>query len=226
MKEPPPGCPIEVWEKYLRGKWEASDLFPEGFDPEKLEKKLQAQLPSRSKSRTPEVNKALPKVVREERKPSLADDVKGKDGKVTADLLDSQEGPYRVPFPEFPGGNGVEEAAFQAAASVDVDETRKLHEDGPGPAEGPMGGSFYQRLRANAIEAGVLAPDDAVGPEIADVERRPTPRIRTGSKPPLSKSAYANSCPDPDCDSGAAQPITRAKAPNYFPYNSRMRKGK
>ena len=232
MKEPPPGCPIEVWEKYLRGKWDASDLFPEGFDPQKLEKKRLAQLPSHGgKASAPDVNKAHPKIVREKEQPLTADDVDRKDEQAAAGSADSL-GPYSDPFPKYPDGHASAEAATQVSARADVIGKQERHEGGMTPAEAPAGPSFYQRLRANAIEAGVLPPEDAAGTEPATtaVQRCPTPRIRTGSKPPLSKSAYANSCPDPDCGGGArrgsSDSISRVKAPTYFPFQSRMRKGK
>ena len=66
MKEPPPGCSIEVWERYLREKWGTTDLMPEGFDPEKLERKRQEHL-SKSQGRALNVDKPLPKIGRETR---------------------------------------------------------------------------------------------------------------------------------------------------------------
>ncbi|KAH9904266.1 hypothetical protein F4778DRAFT_57250 [Xylariomycetidae sp. FL2044] len=69
------------------------------------------------------------------------------------------------------------------------------------------------------------------------IKRVRTPRIKKGSKPPLSMSAYAGSgvpCLDPNCagcdagggDAGDAGSTRRSKPPKYFPFQRRGRSRK
>ena len=219
MKEPPPGCSIEVWERYLREKWGTTDLMPEGFDPKKLERKRQEHL-SKSQGRALNVDKPLPKIGKEDDQALAGYDQKSE--RTTADSQDS----YSIPFPTYSDGDGNSAGPItSASASPDNLEKAAGSKNVAIPTEAPAGPSFYQRLRANAIGTDSRAAEDAAVAEgdaeaSTEPERSPTPRIRAGSKPPLSKSAYANSCSDADCGTRGRRP------PNYFPFRSQTRKGK
>ena len=228
MEKPPPGCSIEVWESYLREKWGTTDPMPESFDPERLEKKRQEQLPSQGEGRALNVDKTLPKIAKGDEQALAKDDQRNE--RMTPGSRD----PYSIPFPAYSNGGGD-----SVVSTVSATESPDKLEKAAGskgvaiPAEPPAGPSFYQRLRANAVgtdaRAAEVRAEDVAGAEpeseMTEIERRPTPRIRAGSKPPLSKSAYANSCSDADCGAGARR-RSSARPPKYFPFRSQMGKSK
>ncbi|RYP49482.1 hypothetical protein DL768_004841 [Monosporascus sp. mg162] len=179
---PPPDYDLRAYERYLRNKWRCSDAMPDSFDPKKLELKRRALVSTRSTEKAhsttkePEDPKAEPPIS-EETKPST-----------------EPQAPLRVPFPA--SRDGLAESALSVAKSWDSDEQVLGGYESEATASDALAErSARTKRRANTFNSSGATTEEPL-------ERKPTPRIRAGSKPPLSKSAYANcgvSCADANC---------------------------
>ncbi|RYP82459.1 hypothetical protein DL770_005572 [Monosporascus sp. CRB-9-2] len=172
----------QAYERYLRNKWRCSDVMPDSFDPKKLELKRRALFSTRNKEKAhsiteePEAPKAGPPVS-EETTPSA-----------------EPQAPLGLPFPA--SRDGLAESALSVAKSWDSDEQVL---DGY-ESEATASDALTERGARTRRCANTFSSSGATTGE--PLERKPTPRIRAGSKPPLSKSAYANcgvSCADANC---------------------------
>ncbi|RYP68916.1 hypothetical protein DL769_005392 [Monosporascus sp. CRB-8-3] len=191
VARPPPDCDQEAYERYLRNKWRCSDAMPDSFDPKKLELKRRALFSTRNKEKAHSVTKEP-----EARKAQLPI---SEETKLSAD----PQAPHGLPFPA--SRAGLAESVLSVTKSLDPDEQVL---DGY-ESDATASDTLTERSPSTRRRANTFSSPGAVTEE--PVERKPTPRIRTGSKPPLSKSAYANcgvSCADANCT---------VKARRFFP---------
>ncbi|RYP10762.1 hypothetical protein DL764_000458 [Monosporascus ibericus] len=178
----PLDCDHQAYERYLRNKWGCSDAMPDSFDPKKLELKRKALFSTRnieiahSITKEPQPPKAEPSIS-EKTKPSVG-----------------PQAPLGVPFPA--SRDGLAESVLSVAKSLDSNEqVLDRYESEATASDALTEGSARMRRRANTFSSSGATIEEPL-------ERKPTPRIRAGSKPPLSKSAYANcgvSCADANC---------------------------
>lgn len=245
---PPPGCDLRVYERYLRKKWLCPEAMPEVFDPNRLEDRIRASRPSRRGQRE------TPITSNEQQQPLAAggssSEVEG-EGVDEPTLVDSRKPLPSVPsLPTSTSQSNGRSADSVVSIAVEADEQQRARYESDGTKKTP-----YARYRADAIvssssssssgssssSSAARAPTAAAAVTTTTtatatrdvIDRQPTPRIKTGSKPPLSKSAYANassSYADPSCDARGRRPslssTVRPRAPKYFPFRSQMVAGK
>ncbi|RYO97533.1 hypothetical protein DL765_011134 [Monosporascus sp. GIB2] len=182
VARPPPDCDHQAFERYLRNKWRCSDAMSDIFDPEKLELKRRALFSTQNKEKAHSLTKepAVP-----EAEPPISEETKPP--------ADPQT-PPSIPFPA--SRDGLAESLLSAAKSLDSDEQVLDGDESEATASDILTErSIRTRQRANTFSSSGAATEEPF-------ERKPTPRIRAGSKPPLSKSAYATcgiSCADVNC---------------------------
>ncbi|KAI0514701.1 hypothetical protein F5B22DRAFT_228026 [Xylaria bambusicola] len=200
---------MSKYEEYLRNKWGCHDAIPDPFDPEKLDAALRSRFPAKSKQERP--------LVARERVPAPLPQPGNQAPAVKE--TNSQEMPPKDMSP-------TSEEMIHASAAIDTDKQEKSYEsevssDNETSSEKhttpPRGRSSTSSRRGRSTSTS--------GPDATDRPR--TPRIRAGSKPPLSRSAFvAGGVP---CEHGRCQGECkrdagrRAKAPAYFPFKSRAR---
>ncbi|KAI1815115.1 hypothetical protein GGS20DRAFT_361234 [Poronia punctata] len=201
------------YEEYLREKWDITDPMPDSFDPERLEAMFQAR---RRRENGP--------VRREERPRSISEldstipvPVPEVDSTIPVTVpvipeLDS------TPLAELDATNGIEalictiEKMYTTDANIDY--------DGEGATCAPPSSSKSKPRSGRDCGACTLESEAECG---RGRGRVPTPRIRAGSKPPLSKSAFVEGgvpCLNKDCSGDCA----RVAKQKYFPFQNRTRR--
>ncbi|KAK7757497.1 hypothetical protein SLS62_000512 [Diatrype stigma] len=233
---PPPGCDLRVYERYLREKWLCADAIPEVFDPNRLEDRIRASRPSRGGPReNPIANNE-----RQQQQRPLAGRSSSKVEVKKPTLVDLDKPLPSVPcLPTWSQSNGRSAESIASIAKAGDDQLARYASNG---AIVETKKTPYARYRADAIIGSGNSPSGvAWAPTAATttttttrdvIERQPTPRIKTGSKPPLSKSAYANAsyADSSSRDARGRRPsvssTARPKAPRYFPFRSQMVAGK
>ncbi|KAI1820865.1 hypothetical protein F4861DRAFT_35406 [Xylaria intraflava] len=238
-------------EAYLRAKWGCTDDTPNAFDPHKLEEVLNSRFKSRRKSERPSAarEKASEQALKTEREKRA-----GKERPIvpTASQSDTLLGGDVAPAREETCEcccDGLPDIAPTTAVTRSLD--RAVTEQ---PAV--YGGNSESNSESNSEDISEGTTEDGAVPNDTPMaimpvrwppksnkpatnhrqsatktsERPATPRIRAGSKPPLSKSAFVDGgvpCLDEECG-GACKKGAKAKgrvmAPRYFPFRSRTGK--
>ncbi|KAI0018178.1 hypothetical protein F4780DRAFT_536481 [Xylariomycetidae sp. FL0641] len=212
---------MERYEEYLRNKWECSDALPEAFDPEKLEAKRKARS-SKTKKSDEEERRGRSKTVSEPPKPTSTPALpvrKAAERKESEDDDDDDSGSAEVQDkPSDPPARSPDPARAPAASSASPPEAAAPP---PPPPPKPALPNPARRFRSTSNPVPPTAP-----------ERAPTPRIRSGSKPPLSRSAFAPKCSHHEgggaaamCEGCRGLPTGKAakrEHAKYFAFRSRM----
>ncbi len=208
---PPPSYDVSAYECYLRDKWKCSDIMPEGFDPDKLEKKRRALLRSRGDGGVPDVGRE-PQHLQEEASNGMGDE-----------SVVYPPGVLYVPSPPC-RNHSVASVVSTTTEPLDTDEEPEDYE-----SDGIINETRIERLPSARRRSNAVSGSSATSAVADPVERQPTPRIKAGSKPPLSKSAYANCCAssiDCNCDARGRRArsgsVSRPRAPRYFPFRSQI----
>lgn len=231
---PPPRSDLVAYECYLREKWHCSDTIPGEFDPDELERKRQALLKSSLlPSPAGQETDALGDSTNDEPQPESSSNMDEDDYEPTTAVNPS--GWLTVPFPTYE--NSSAESIVSITESLD---TEGFYDDDVtvGEAQEQRMSRVFMRPRANAVSSSApTSPVESLPPPplpAKSAERQPSNRrIRRGSRPPLSKSAFSNvnccgaQCTDANCRMGVRRSSVAAspKAPRYFPFRSRMLAG-
>lgn len=217
VKKRPPRADREMskYEDYLRNKWGCNDAIPDSFDPDKLDAALKSAR-SRQQLSTKTHEHARP------RQPENEAPRK----ELQAKHQDEPSSSFPVDAPSsFAEGSSHSDYSCRCNASTHADEQDTnydseasiSHNEHATEENTPQARG---RSRSNAISRHRRTPSETK-------ERPPTPRIRSGSKPPLSRSAFVAGgvpCEDERCQGQCKREAhKRAKAPAYFPFKSRAR---
>ncbi|KAI1398620.1 hypothetical protein F4819DRAFT_21718 [Hypoxylon fuscum] len=202
-------------EEYLRSKWQCDEAMPETFDPYKLADKLEVALQGQSKSHA-EANDQV-----------LEDD----ESHCENHLSDSGYGSLDLYSEEANTSSESLLSNVSVTESLDSDEQLEGYEDEVNFYTASSASITRVSLDASAEVADVsLSVFRPVTETERNLERNPTPRIRRGSKPPLSRSAFSGvGLPRPmdgsqgqrSCETLSGYP----QAPRYFPSPGKLRKG-
>ncbi|RYP67214.1 hypothetical protein DL771_007376 [Monosporascus sp. 5C6A] len=184
VPRPWPDCDHQAYEHYLRNKWRCSDAMPDSFDPKKLELKRTTLFSTRNKEKASSIT------ITKGRETPKAEPHISEEARPSAD----PQAPLGFPFPA--SRAGLAESVLSVGESLESGEqVLDGYESDATTSDALTERSTHTRRRANALSFS--------GPTTEEpLERKPTPRIRAGSKPPLSRSAYANcgvSCADANC---------------------------
>ncbi|KAI0007161.1 hypothetical protein F4779DRAFT_619866 [Xylariaceae sp. FL0662B] len=169
---------IRGYEDYLRSKWECTEALPEGFDPEKLE----AARDTRFKSRdgTDDAIQANDKLRSGDE--DVHEDVHETDDEAPSALGDEHRHTDIYPSQANSSSDSVM-TDISITESLDTEEELKGYEN-----EVTVHKVSRESITRVCSHTSMI---NAISPSAADpIELKPTPRIRTGSKPPLSKSAF------------------------------------
>ncbi|KAI0886637.1 uncharacterized protein GGS22DRAFT_199042 [Annulohypoxylon maeteangense] len=194
------------YEKRLRFEYGCSEAIPAEFDPELLEVDLQARLQLNAEN--------------EDLAPVDPEYQSGDDE--LSELGDNED--YQK-CEHIPNLIYTEELNYSFESLSDVSVTESLDSD-----------EYLDEYENNAIinvaivekitrvSCQTVVTPTVIRHSVPDViVRKPAPRIKTGSKPPLSRSAFAHAgLPSPEDGSAAARRYP--KAPPYFPYQSKVRR--
>ncbi|KAI0849515.1 hypothetical protein F5Y00DRAFT_269500 [Daldinia vernicosa] len=206
-------------EEYLRMKWPCSEAMPESFDPDILEAVRQAQFKSHNEDKsTTEIGAGVSSENETELHDSNAEGRCKVDEQVS-DVIHLNEAnasdesvfvDVTLPEPLDSGEQQLEE--YNREAIVKDISARNI----PQVSQGTYATSIAGDICGSEL---VSEPDP--------VERGPPPRMGSGSKPPLSRSAYAavaQPCPkDGYLDKRPCMTLMGyPRAPKYFPFKSRV----
>ncbi|KAI1137754.1 hypothetical protein F5Y05DRAFT_386239 [Hypoxylon sp. FL0543] len=194
------------YEEYLRLKWGGDEAMPADFDPHKLEAAFKARYKSRMENKDA-VRAATEFLVENElSKPN------------TNVQYQEQEYLYSEQ------ANASSESLFTDVSAAErsyMDEQFDDYEN-----------ETIVEIASPASKPRVTRTPDS-GTDIvsmsASIERIPTPRIRAGSRPPLSRSAFSGSgLPSPRDGFPGRRPGETLReyprAPKYFPFKSKVAK--
>ncbi|KAI1464853.1 uncharacterized protein F4812DRAFT_142408 [Daldinia caldariorum] len=217
-------------EEYLRIKWPCSDPMPAPFDPIKLEAVMQARFKSRNKDKGTTGINATDSPGNEAGPPDLDAEGQSRMDEQVSDVIYPEEANISVasvfagvPLPKpIDSGEQFEgydmEVTLEAASSGNISQVSLSH--------------GVQPMAADMI---YLEPEPEPEPEpewerereLKPVRRGSAPRVGSGSKPPLSRSAFSNA-PKPcakdryldkkPCLTLAGYP----RPPRYFPFRSKI----
>ncbi|KAI1459694.1 hypothetical protein F4805DRAFT_50285 [Annulohypoxylon moriforme] len=190
------------YEERLRFQYGCSEAMPAGFDPEKLEARFR---PNAGNSELTTANVEH----------HLEDDELSELGDYSEyehilNIISSEEGDD--PFETL--------SDISVTESLDSDEQLDEYEH-----EAIINVALAEKFTRVSCEAGPVTTEvRRSAPE--PIIRKPTPRIRIGSKPPLSRSAFARAGLPSLKDGSAAATTLRGypKAPQYFPFKSKARR--
>ncbi|KAI1412018.1 hypothetical protein F5Y13DRAFT_190701 [Hypoxylon sp. FL1857] len=200
---------MRKYEEYLRLKWGGAEAMPEDFDPDKLEDVFQARMK-----------------YREERKDAVRIATECLSGGKVSELDTSntlaQAQEYGSIDSHPAEAKASSESLFKRVSvteSLDTDEQLEGYE-----SEATINAA------STAIISRVTGTPDSFTTVIhcpieSPTERAPTPRIRSGSKPPLSRSAFSlDGLPIPSDGHPRKRPSDTLRdyprAPQYFPFTS------
>ncbi|KAI1362188.1 hypothetical protein F5Y08DRAFT_283583 [Xylaria arbuscula] len=211
LKKRPPKADREIskYEDYLRNKWGCNDAIPDSFDPDKLDAALKSARSRQQRSdRTPE-------------------QVKESSTKPVIDLMMVTETETREKLQDHAPSLSTEVNSnhlCECSASTDTG-------DQPPSYDSEASISDKERSSENTTQTRGRSRSNAISHQRTSsetTERSTTPRIRAGSKPPLSRSAFAAGgvpCENEGCQGQYCkrEAHRRVKAPAYFPFKSRGR---
>ncbi|KAI3316862.1 hypothetical protein HD806DRAFT_403570 [Xylariaceae sp. AK1471] len=225
LNKPPPKTDREMnkCEDYLRTKWGCTDAMPGSFDPYKLEATLHSRFPSQSR-------RGRSSAPREQKPEPIVQQKRDNDPVDTSQVPSLEDESTHTPTPEVmytsDGCTSSDSVStISITESLDNDEQLEGYESEVAVSEASM--ENITQVRSRSTDANNASTR---GRDTCTLERTPTPRIRRGSKPPLSRSAFVDGgvpCLDEQCRGSCRRCVTRrgrAKTPNYFPFKSRMRK--
>lgn len=209
-------------EEYLRMKWPCSEAMPESFDPDTLETARQARFKSVNEDKsTTEISAGVSSKNDTELHDSNAEGQCKVDEQVS-DVIHLDEANASdesvfvdVTLPE-PLDSGDQLDDYNREVTIKDVSARNILQVSQGSYDMSMAGDI---CGSELISELVSEPDP--------VEREPTPRMGSGSKPPLSRSAYAavaQPCPkDGYLDKRPCMTLMGyPRAPKYFPFKSRV----
>ncbi|CAJ2509273.1 Uu.00g142990.m01.CDS01 [Anthostomella pinea] len=207
---------LDIWryEDYLRQKWACAEAMPESFDPRQLENARKSRF----------------KPCMREQATSQSEDGLSSGEEEYED--EDDESPEVTPLAQksnldtlCPSQKNASTESLCSLVSVtsplDTDEQLESYEGEVTINEASVENINRMKTRPRSTTLSVV---ERVQSDIP--ERQPTPRIRSGSKPPLSRSAFANSglpCLQDGCNgrNSAALPAMYHRGQKYFPYKSR-----
>ncbi|KAI3339617.1 hypothetical protein F4824DRAFT_498316 [Ustulina deusta] len=211
------------FEEYLRNKWGCNDAIPESFDPDKLEALLRSRLPTRHKQEKSSETRE------QTQEPVLwpEDDAPG-----TA-ATEPQAMPLKDTSP--PSPNSI----YSCGCSASCESLSTGSVTGLLDTDGQIGDYDSEALTsddeistediAQARERSNSNTASSRGRTASETPRRPsTPRIRAGSRPPLSRSAFVEGgvpCVEKRCRGQCKRGVVvrgRVKPPVYFPFKTRV----
>ncbi|KAI1427742.1 hypothetical protein F5Y12DRAFT_711968 [Xylaria sp. FL1777] len=206
-------------EKYLRNKWGCNEAIPGSFDPYKLDASFRSQFSTRHEEKggsetcaqrqNPAVqpeNNTLEIAAIEPQDISLQDAPPPSADNVYSRECNASHEPIPTAESELPNTD----VGYESEASISDDEK-------------PMENITQARGRTKSTSISHHPHNTSS----ETPERTLTPRIRSGSKPPLSRSAFVKGggpCGDKNCQGQCKRGRERAKAPEYFPFKSRVRR--
>ncbi|KAI1210143.1 uncharacterized protein F4807DRAFT_423953 [Annulohypoxylon truncatum] len=196
------------YENYLRFEYGCSEAIPGEFDPEKLEAVLQAKLKLNTENR--DLTTTDSELHRRDEELSELD---------TTNEYQEFENILNIIYSEEINVSSGSLSDISVTESLDSDEQLDEYEN-----EAIVTVASAEKFTRASPEIGPMATViRRSAPE--PIVRKPTPRIRTGSKPPLSRSAFARAgLPSPKDGSPATTTLRGyPKAPKYFPYKSKAR---
>ncbi|KAI2635859.1 hypothetical protein GGS26DRAFT_514877 [Hypomontagnella submonticulosa] len=200
------------YQEYLRSRWPISEAIPAEFDPDELEASWKRQFGPRV-----------------ENDPNLGD------SKLSLQLADYDSDAVEIIFDQVSSLSNMDpQEANGSSESLCTDGSVTESLDSDEELEGYESEVAVQRAAsAKMVRVSICNIPQASAAVMCQpstetiIERKPTPRIRTGSKPPLSRSAL--SCaglPSPKEGYQGKGPSMTLKgypqAPKYFPFRSRV----
>ncbi|KAI0148624.1 hypothetical protein GGR57DRAFT_515315 [Xylariaceae sp. FL1272] len=216
-------------EEYLRSKWTCTDAMPDSFDPDQLEKAFIRGRLGHSRSRDARECRS------EQRNTNTMDKAKGATddqqdliatGAESTDLKETHPPTVNDVYPS----DAESQSSSAISESLDTDEQLEGYESEVSINEA----STKNITRVKASTSPITARGRPISKVFEPLERKPTPRIRKGSKPPLSRSAFSGSgvpCLHGTCQGGCngdgkgVVAVGRhAKQPKYFPFKSKVRR--
>ncbi|GAW24404.1 hypothetical protein ANO14919_139880 [Xylariales sp. No.14919] len=223
----PPKIDRDVYrcEDYLRNKWGCTDAMPDSFDPVKLDAALRARLPAKNRrQQRGKTGKEAPGPV-----------VQPPGNNLVTMLRGPQDTPLQDAYGRSPddfylsGSNASHESLSAKSANriLDTGETAEGYESDACTSDDdiPTENISHTRARSNSSTSSRRGRTAPGAPE-----RASSPRIRSGSKPPLSRSAYVEGgvpCLDEKCQGACKRGVVvrgRSRPPPYFPFRSRGRR--
>ncbi|KAI0835966.1 hypothetical protein F5Y06DRAFT_114656 [Hypoxylon sp. FL0890] len=202
---------IRKREEYLRSKWGGNEAMPASFDPNRLEAVFQAR----------------PKTLRENNNAVRVATEFLSEGEVPGFDTDIRsQGQGR-------GSNDLYREDVNTSQPLSMDPTAVEPQDLDKILEAYESEPIVHTASAAKTAHVTRTPDSdtniARHSMSAPIERIPTPRIRAGSRPPLSRSAFSSAgLPSPrdgyPGDRPSATLRDYPRAPKYFPFESKVTK--
>ncbi|KAK5630163.1 hypothetical protein RRF57_005878 [Xylaria bambusicola] len=209
-KKRPPKTDREMskYEDYLRNKWGCNDAIPDSFDPDKLDAVLRSRFPAKSTQQSPLES-------REKVQAPSAQPVK--DAPAT-----KEKESHEMPLKDISTSSSKIVNSSGSPAAVDADEQDINYNNETSMTENSTPEkNTLPRERSNST---TTTHRGRTNPVSEATDRPRTPRIRAGSKPPLSRSAFVAGgvpCEQELCEGQCKRDAgRRAKAPEYFPFKS------
>ncbi|KAI1660436.1 hypothetical protein F4813DRAFT_349955 [Daldinia decipiens] len=209
-------------EEYLRTKWPCSEAMPESFDPDTLESSRQAQFKGHNEGTSATENSA---------EVLSKNDTKLHDSNAEGQCKVDEQVSYVIHLEE---ANAYNESVFvDVILPEPLDSGEQLEDYNREVIVKDVSARNILQVSQGSYAmsiAGDICGSELVSeliPEPDPVERKPTPRMGSGSKPPLSRSAYAavaQPCPkDGYLDKRPCMTLMGyPRAPKYFPFKSRV----
>ncbi|KAI1350452.1 hypothetical protein F5Y01DRAFT_315843 [Xylaria sp. FL0043] len=200
------------YEDYLRNKWGCNDAMPDSFDPYKLDASYKARVSTNNK---------------QERS---SETVKGTDALMRAAVTEFRE--MSLQDPSSPSPDAISSGECNESRKSVSEESRRgpleTHEQTIGcESQEPVADGGVHRKNTAQVRGRSNSNTSSRGRTSSEIPNgSSTPRIRAGSRPPSSRSAYiagGTTCEDKQCNGQCKQGRGRAKPPEYFPFKSRAR---
>ncbi|KAI1130607.1 hypothetical protein F5Y10DRAFT_289028 [Nemania abortiva] len=214
---------MDQYDEYLRNKWDVTDPMPDSFDPDKLEAVRKSRFSQNSTDKS--ANKPR------EKKVAFAAQEAGESQAAQTERHKTprKEGPAPIPdgygrktsfsYPPSPPESGGRQRDKQLQPEHYQSEHPSSGEEKLPEIRTPP------RSRSNSIESAHRGR-----PIPISTQRAATPRIGSGSRPPLSPSAFVEGggvpCTDGRCQGACKKGIKikgHAKPPQYFPFNKQSK---
>ncbi|KAI0965877.1 hypothetical protein F4678DRAFT_484705 [Xylaria arbuscula] len=223
MTKRPPKTDRDMYERedYLRNKWGCNDAIPDPFDPDKLDASFRAKFSMRNRQKEQSETRKKTQELIIQPETNIPATAAPESQKISLDdatpLSSSGIRSFRC--------NASSESIFTTSANQSLDNNEQIL-----AYESEASASDYETTTENMTQerGRSMANVSRRGRATSDAKEGPsTPRIRAGSKPPLSRSAYVDGgvpCEDERCRGDCKQGRGHGKPPVYFPFKSRVRK--
>ncbi|TGJ83114.1 hypothetical protein E0Z10_g5645 [Xylaria hypoxylon] len=211
---------ISRCEDYLRTKWGCTDAIPDAFDPYKLDAALRLRFPAKNRQERSD----------ETREQAPGPTVQPQDDDPPTAPTEPQDTPLEDAYVHSPesvyscGCNASYESLNTDEQNIGYDSEVCTSDDEAPESTRPT--RSRSRSRSNSNTSSRRGRTRSGTPE----QTSSTPRIRTGSKPPLSRSAFVEGgvpCLDKQCQGACKRGVVvrgRSKPPPYFPFKGRVRR--